>query len=66
MVKMCSDRKQTLKVAEKIHSTKITECYLRRHLHRVISSQRHLCPNPPQTFERKLSLFWLTEPIIKI
>ena len=54
------------KVAEKIACTKITRYYLRRHLYRVISSRHHLCPNPPQTFERKLSLFWWKEPIIKI
>ena len=40
--------------------------YLRRHLHRVIKCRRHLCPKPPETFERKLSLFWLKEPLIKI
>ena len=54
------------KVAEKIPGTKITQCYLRRHLHRVIKCRRHLRPKPPETFERKLSLFWLKEPLIKI
>ena len=33
--------------------------YLRRHLHRVVGSRRHLCPKSPETFESKLGLFWL-------
>jgi hypothetical protein len=49
------------KVAEKIPGTKITQYYLRRQLHRVIGSRRHLCPNSPETFESKLRLFWLKE-----
>jgi len=28
---------------------------------RLNGSRRHLCPKPPETFERKLSLFWLKE-----
>jgi len=52
MVKMWSDREK--KVAEKIPGTKITRYYLWRHLHRVISRRRHLCPKPPETFECKL------------
>jgi len=64
MVKMWSDRKK--KVAEKIPGNMIPRHYLHRHLNRVIGSHRHLCPNLPQTFERKLSLFWLKEPLIKI
>jgi len=54
------------KVAEKIPGTKITQYYLRRHLHRVIKCRRHLCAKSPETFERKLHLFWLKEPLIKI
>ena len=50
------------KVAEKIPGTKITRYYLRRHLHRVTGSRRHLCPKSPETFESKLRLFWLKEP----
>jgi len=50
------------KVAEKIPCTKIIWCYLRRYLHRVIGSRRHLCPKSPETFESKLSLYWLKEP----
>jgi len=54
------------KVAGKIPGTKITRYYLRRHLHRLGGGRWYLCDNPPQTFERKLSLFWLKELIIKI
>jgi len=61
---MWSDR--TKKVAEKIPGTKITQYYLRRHPHRVIKCRRHLCPKSPETFERKLRLFWLKEPLIQI
>ena len=50
------------KVAKKIPGTKITRYYLRRHLHRVIGSRRHLCPKSPETFESKLSIYWLKEP----
>jgi len=53
------------KVLEKIPGAKITWFYLRRHLHCVISSHRHLCPKPPKKFERKLCRFWLKEPLIK-
>jgi len=44
----------------------ITQYYLRRLLHRVVKCRRHLCSKPPETFERKLSLFGLKEPLIKI
>ena len=56
------------KVTEKIPGIKITRYYLRRHLHRLGCSRRHLCPKPPETFkfESKLTLFWLKEPTIKI
>jgi len=64
VVKIWSDRKR--KVAEKIPGTKITQYYLRRHLRGVIKCRRHLCPKSPETIERKLSLFWLKEPLIKI
>jgi len=57
---------QDLKVAEKIPGTKITQYYLRRHFWRPGSIWRLLSPNPPKTFERKLSLIWLKEPIIKL
>jgi len=43
--------------------TNITRYYLRHHLHRVIKCRRHLWPKPPETFERKLSPFWLKEPL---
>ena len=33
---------------------------------RLGGSRQDLSPNPPQTFERKLSLFWLKEALIKI
>jgi len=46
--------------------TKITRYYLRRHLYRVIGSRRHWCPKLPQTFERKLCVFWLKEPLVKL
>jgi len=67
----CGDKAPPLaarptKVAEKISGTKISQYYLRRHLHRVIKCRRHLCPKSPETFERKLRLFWLKEPLIKI
>ena len=52
---MWSDRLK--KVAEKIPGTKITQYYLRRHLHRVIGSRRHLCPKSPETFSSQNS-FW--------
>jgi len=63
MVKIWSDRK---KVVEKIPGTKINQYYLRRHFWRPGALRRRLSPNPPKTFERKLSLFWLKEPIIKL
>jgi len=50
------------KVAENIPGTNITRYYLRRHLHRVIGSRRHLYPKSPETFESKLGLFWLKNP----
>jgi len=34
--------------------------------HRLGGSRRHLCPKPPQTFDYKVHLFWLKEPLIKI
>jgi len=57
------------KVAEKIHGIEITRYYLRRHLHQVINCRRHLShgsPQPAETFEQKLHLFWLKEPLIKL
>ena len=37
--------------------TKITRYYLRRHFAHIISSRRHLCLKPPETFESKWYLF---------
>jgi len=54
------------KVAEKIPGTKITRYYLRRRLHRLGGSRRQLAHIRPKTFEHKLRLFWLTEPLIKM
>ena len=54
------------KVAEDIPGTKITRYYLRRHFHWLGGSRCHSCPKPPKTFERKLCLFWLKEPLIKL
>jgi len=54
------------KVAEKIPGTKITWYYFLRLLRRSFKCRRHLYPKPPETFERKLRLFWLKEQLIKI
>jgi len=61
---MWSDRSK--KVAEKIPGTKITQYYLQRHFRGPGGSRRHLFPKPSKTFERKLRLFWLKEPLIKL
>jgi len=54
------------KVAGKIPGTKITQLYLRCHLHRFIKCRRHLCPKSPETFDCKLRLFWLKDFYILI
>ena len=54
------------KIAENIPGTKITQYFLRQHIHRVMGSRRQVAQIRPKTFERKLCPFGLKEPLIKI